>query len=103
MTNCDAVIRSLEEHPSRLNKEAIIEAEKDNIELLEGFQLALSPFITFGVKKVPSHSGPDGQGLPWVAFKELCELLRTRQLTGDDARTAIELALSASTGKQWND
>ena len=103
MSNCDRVIRSLEEHPSRLNKEAIIEAERDNIELLEGFQLALSPFITFGVKKVPSHSGPDGQGLPWVAFKELCELLRTRQLTGDDARSAIELALSASTKAQWND
>ena len=102
-TPCDAVIRSLEEHASRLNKEAIIEAEKDNLELFEGFQLALSPFITFGVKKVPSHSGPDGQGLPWVAFKELCELLRTRQLTGDAARDAIELALSASTGRQWND
>ena len=102
-TPCDAVIRSLEDHPSRLNKEAIIEAEKDNVELFEGFQLALSPFITFGVKKVPSFSGPDGQGLPWVAFKELCELLRTRQLTGDDARSAIELALSASTKNQWND
>ena len=103
MSNCDTVIRSLEEHSSRLNKEAIIEAEQSNAELFEGFQLALSPFITFGVKKVPSHSGPDGQGLPWVAFKELCELLRTRQLTGDAARDAIELALSASTGKQWND
>jgi DNA ligase-1 len=102
-TPCDAVIRSLEDHPSRLNKEAIIEAEKDNVELFEGFQLALSPFITFGVKKVPRFSGPDGQGLPWVAFKELCELLRTRQLTGDDARSAIELALSASTKNQWND
>ena len=102
-TPCDAVIRSLEDHSSRLNKEAIIEAEKDNAELFEGFQLALSPFITFGVKKVPSFSGPDGQGLPWVAFKELCELLRTRQLTGDDARSAIELALSASTKNQWND
>ena len=102
-TPCDAVIRSLEEHASRLNKEAIIEAEKDNTELFEGFQLALSPFITFGVKKVPTFSGPDGQGLPWVAFKELCELLRTRQLTGDDARSAIELALGASTQKQWND
>jgi DNA ligase-1 len=102
-TPCDAVIRSLEEHASRLNKEAIIEAEKDNTELFEGFQLALSPFITFGVKKVPTFSGPDGQGLPWVAFKELCELLRTRQLTGDDARNAIELALSASTQRQWND
>jgi DNA ligase-1 len=103
MSHCDAVIRSLEEHPSRLNKEAIIEAEKDNVELFEGFQLALSPFITFGVKKVPTHGGPDGQGLPWVAFRELCELLRTRQLTGDAARDAIELALSASTQKQWND
>jgi len=103
MSHCDAVIRSLEEHSSRLNKEAIIEAEKDNVELFEGFLLAQSPFITFGVKKVPTHGGPDGQGLPWVAFKELCELLRTRKLTGDDARNAIELALSASTQKQWND
>ena len=103
MTNhCDRVITSLEDHASRLNKEAIIEAEKDNAELFEGFNLALSPFITFGVKKVPTHSGPDGQGLPWIAFKELCELLRTRQLTGDAARDAIELALSASTKSQWN-
>jgi DNA ligase-1 len=100
---CYSVISSLEDHPSRLNKEAIIEAEKDNVELFEGFRLALSPYITFGVKKVPSHSGPDGQGLPWQAFKELCHLLQTRQLTGDAARDAIELALSASTGRQWND
>jgi DNA ligase-1 len=101
--NCDAVIRSLEEHPSRLNKEAIIEAQLDNAELFEGFVLALSPYITFGVKKVPSHGGPDGQGLPWVAFKELCDLLATRQLTGDAARDAIELALSVATQSQWND
>ena len=100
---CDSVIRSLEEHSSRLNKEAIIEAQLDNEELFEGFYLALSPFVTFGVKKVPSSSGPDGQGLPWAAFKELCNLLATRQLTGDDARSAIELALSASTRNQWND
>jgi len=97
------IIRELEADNSRLAKEAIIEREKDNTELLEGIQLALSPYITFGVKKVPSFSGPDGQGLPWEAFKELCELLATRQLTGDDARSAIELALSASTSAQWND
>jgi DNA ligase-1 len=52
---------------------------------------------------VPTFSGTDGQGLPWAAFKELCHLLATRQLTGDDARNAIELALSASTKNQWND
>lgn len=102
-TSCDKIIRSLEEHSSRLNKEAIIEAEKDNVELFEGFKLALSPYITFGVKKVPTFDGLDGQGLPWDAFKELCHLLSTRQLTGDDARNAIELALSASTKSQWND
>lgn len=101
--SCDSVIRSLETHSSRLNKEAIIEAQKDNEELFEGFNLALSPYITFGVKKVPKHGGPDGQGLPWAAFKELCHLLSTRQLTGDDARSAVELALSASAQAQWND
>lgn len=103
--SCDAIIRILEDHPSRLNKEAIIESEAkfDNTELFEGFKLALSPYITFGVKQVPLHKGPDGQGLPWEAFKELCHLLQTRQLTGDDARSAIELALSASTKNQWND
>jgi DNA ligase-1 len=93
----------LEDHSSRLNKEAIIEAQIDNAELFEGFELALSPYITFGVKKIPAHSGPDGQGLPWAAFKELTHLLSTRQLTGDDARAAIELALTASTKTQWND
>ena len=101
--SCDSVIRSLEEHASRLNKEAILEAQTDNLELFEGMRMALDNLYTFGVKKVPSHSGPDGQGLPWVAFKELCHLLYTRQLTGHDARDAIELALSASTQSQWND
>jgi DNA ligase-1 len=97
------IIQELEADNSRLAKEAIIEREKDNVELLEGIHLALSPYITYGVKKVPTFTGPDGQGLPWEAFKELCELLATRKLTGDDARSAIELALSASTKAQWND
>jgi DNA ligase-1 len=101
--SCDSVIRSLEDHASRLNKEAILEAQTDNVELFEGMRMALDNLYTFGVKKVPTHGGPDGQGLPWEAFKELCHLLYTRQLTGHDARDAIELALSASTQQQWND
>ena len=103
MSDCYQVISSLEDHPSRLNKEAILEAEIDNVELFEGMSMALDNLYTFGVKKVPTHGGPDGQGLPWEAFKELCHLLYTRQLTGHDARDAIELALSASTQRQWND
>ena len=96
------VIEELESTSSRLEKESILEREKNNIELFEGFFLALSPFITFGIKKIPSHGGPDGQGLPWIAFKELCFILSKRELTGDAAREAIELALTASTKQQWN-
>lgn len=102
---CESVIWSLEIHPSRLNKESILEfqAEQGNTELFEGMRMALDNLYTFGVKKVPTHSGPDGQGLPWEAFKELAHLLYTRQLTGHDARDAIELALGASKQSQWND
>lgn len=102
---CYSVISTLEDHPSRLNKEGILKSEADmeNTELFEGMRMALDNLYTFGVKKVPTHGGPDGQGLPWEAFKELCHLLYTRQLTGHDARDAIELALSASTQSEWND
>lgn len=102
-TPCEQIIAQLENDNSRLAKEAIIQEHIDNTELFEGFRMALDNLYTFGVKKVPTHSGPDGQGLPWTAFKELAHLLYTRQLTGHDARDAIELALSASTTAQWND
>ena len=103
-TPCDQIILELEADNSRLAKEAILEreAQADNQELFEGIRYCLDNLYTFGVKKVPSHSGPDGQGLPWVAFKELATLLYTRKLTGNDARDAIELALCASTQSQWN-
>ena len=100
---CEQIIVDLEADNSRLAKEAIIQEHADNAELFEGVRMALDNLYTFGVKKVPTHGGPDGQGLPWAAFKELAHLLYTRQLTGHDARDAIELALSASTQSQWND
>jgi len=98
------IIKELESDNSRLAKEAIIEreAKAGNTEFFAGVHLALNNYITFGVKKVPTHSGPDGQGLPYKAFQELAHLLYTRQLTGHDAKDAIELALAASTKDQWN-
>ena len=98
------IIKELEADNSRLAKEAILarEADAGNTELFDGIRLALDNYTTFGVKKVPTFTGPDGQGLPWEAFKELAHLLYTRQLTGNDAKAAIELALSASTADQWN-
>lgn len=102
MKACHQIIAELEADNSRLAKESIIQANADNEELFEGFRLALDNLVTFGVKKVPTHSGPDGQGLPWAAFKSLADLLYTRQLTGHDARDAIELALSAAKQDEWN-
>jgi DNA ligase-1 len=99
------VIHALETHPSRLEKEAIIEAEAlaGNDVFFEGVRLALDPMITFGVKKIPKHSGPDGQGLTWTAFRALADNLARRELTGDAAKTAIELCLSVAKQSEWND
>ena len=102
---CDTIIRSLENHPSRLNKEDIVrvQAEAGHTEFFEGAKLALNPYTTFGVKKVPTHSGPDGQGLPWAVFEDLADKLAKRELTGHDARDAIELCLTIAKKNEWND
>ena len=98
------IIQELAADNSRLAKEAIIKREHEagNTEFFEGCRMALDPMVTFGVKKVPAFSGPDGQGLPWAAFKQLADSLANRELTGHAARDAIELALGASTEAQWN-
>ncbi len=105
MPHCDSVLRTLNDHPSRLDKAGILEAEATagNAELFEGMRLALDPMVTFGVKKVPKHGGPDGQGLPWAAFRQLADDLATRKLTGHDARDAIELCLTTAKQSEWND
>ena len=53
--------------------------------------------------KIPKHSGPDGQGLPRIAFDSLLVLLKDTTVTDVDAKIAIELCLSASTQTEWND
>jgi DNA ligase-1 len=98
------IIQELEANNSRLAKEAIVlrEAEADNKVFFEGCRMAYDSMITFGVKKVPTHGGPDGQGLPWTAFKQLADSLAKRELTGHDARDAIELCLKTATQDEWN-
>lgn len=105
MSKSYQVIQALEADASRLAKEKIIgeQADAGNEEFFQGLRLALDPMITFGVKKVPRHGGPDGQGLPWSAFMELTRNLAERRLTGDAARQAIELCLSSSKKDEWND
>ena len=101
---CQYVISSLEDHPSRLNKEAIVlaQAEAGNTEFFEGCKLALDSMVTFGLKQIPEKEDESGLGLDWNAFTLLAQRLRNRELTGNAARDAVVEALKQATKKQWN-
>jgi len=101
---CYSVISSLEDHPSRLNKEAIIlaQAEMGNKEFFEGCRLALDPMITFGLKQIPEKNDEDGPGLPWDSFTLALTGFTTRNVTGNTARTMIETMMKSATKKEWN-
>ena len=103
-TQPDSIIRALEIHPSRLDKEAIIKAahEEGLPEFFEGVTMALDAMVTFGVKQVPEAT-EDGQGLAWDVFKDLADKLQSRKLTGNAARDAIDLCMQIATKNQWND
>ena len=105
-TQPDEIIRNLEQHNSRLDKEAILKAvhEEGLDEFFDGLRMALDPLVTFGVKQVPERSDVlTGQGLAWDVFLDLTHKLQSRKLTGHAARDAIELAMSVATPEQWND
>lgn len=98
------VIAELESNSSRLAKERIIEvaAQANNFELFEGFKLALSSTITFGVKQVPEKSPNIKGDLKWYQFVNVVNQLINRTVTGNDASEAIALLMSQASSIQWN-
>jgi DNA ligase-1 len=104
-TPCYSVIRSLEDHNLRTNKEQIIlaEAQAGNNEFFEGCRLALDSTITFGIKQVPERTGPDGAGVDWDTFTLTVTGFVNRSLTGNLARDTINELMSNCTNSQWND
>jgi len=105
MDRPEYVISALQDHPSRLNKEAIIQAQAEagNTEFFEGVRLALNPFVTFGVKKVPEKSDEDGAGLDWDSFSLAITGFVNRDVTGNTAKAMLKTMMSAATKRQWND
>jgi DNA ligase 1 len=101
---CHLVISSLEVHPSRLNKEAIIlaQAEAGNTEFFKGCKLALDSMITFGLKQISEKNNEDGPGLPWDGFSSVVQRLCNRELTGNVARSAVDAMMNTATKSQWN-
>jgi len=107
-TQPDAIIRELELHNGRLDKEAILARAMDEglDEFFEGVRMALDKLYTFGVKQVPVREdleGKVGQGLAWPVFTQLAQQLNSRELTGHAAQNAIHLAMQTATEEQWND
>jgi len=99
------ITKALAADSSRKAKEAIVEAalaDPDASTFFEGAKLCYDSLITFGVKQVPEKLINGGQGFPWKAFVELANSLRNRELTGHDARDAIQLAMDCATQDQWN-
>ena len=103
-TPCYRVISSLEDHPSRLNKEAIIlaEAEAGNDELFRGFRLAFDAMITFGLKQIPEKTDADGAGLSWDNFSLIITGFVNRSLTGNLARDTVANMMKSATKAEWN-
>ena len=101
---CYRVISDLENHPSRLNKEAIVlaQAEAGNTEFFEGCKLAYNAMVTFGLKQIPEKTDEDGPGLDWNGFVAVADRLRNRDLTGNDARDTVATLAKQATQKQWN-
>ena len=101
---CYRVISDLENHPSRLNKEAILlaQAEAGNNELFHGLNLAFNAMITFGLKQIPEKKDEDGPGLSWDVFTLVLTGFTTRNVTGNTARDAITEMMKSATKAEWN-
>lgn len=97
------LIEAIAKSDSRLTKEALVRAQAElaNSEFFAGLKLAYDPLVTFGVKKVPTSTA-GGSGLSWLNFVTLANKLQNRELTGHDAKYAIEEAMSTATVAEWN-
>jgi len=88
----------------KLFKQGVIarEAVSSNNDFFAGLRYALDSIDTFGVKKVPVRTGPDGNGLTFPIFKILADMLIKRELTGHAALEVIDKAMNDATNDEWN-
>ena len=103
-------IRDLESSDSRIHKEKVIEkalmasklgSSNAQCFLFNCYQ-AYNPFYVFGVKQVPETVGLTDKPNPWPKFWAMLEALRTRSLTGHNAKTAIEFMSEQFDSVEWN-
>lgn len=101
----NVIIEALESMEAAAQGNARLEALKksDSPELREALTLTLSPQVTFGVKKLPLYEVQEAFADDTVWQRGLFKLLgdlKTRQLSGGAAQTAISTFLGACTTVQ---
>ena len=103
-------IRDLESSDSRLHKERVIEkalvaaklgSSEAQCFLFNCYQ-AYNPYYTFHVRQVPESEGLTDMPNPWTYFWALLERLRTRNITGNQARDDIEHVMHLFDSTEWN-
>ena len=103
-------IRDLESSDSRIHKEKTIEkawmaaklGSADAQAFLFNCYQAYNPFFVFGVRQVPETQGLTGRANHWPGFWALLESLRTRSVTGNRAREAIDACSQLFDSEEWN-
>ena len=103
-------IRELEESDSRIHKEKVIEkalmaaklGSADAQAFLFNCYQAYNPFHVFHVRQVPETHDLTGRPNSWPKFWALLEALRTRSVTGNSAREAIDEVSKLFDSDQWN-
>ena len=103
-------IRDLESSDSRTHKEQVIEkalmaarlGSADAQCFLFNCYQAYNPFYVFGIRQVPETQGLTGQANPWTKFWAMLEALRTRYITGNRARDAVQAMSQEFDSDEWN-
>jgi len=103
-------VDKLNESDSRLHKEDVLNQAlsaallgnnvSDNF--LTMIRACYNPFVTFGIKQVPTTSDITNAENPWESFAELLSTLALRDLTGNDAKDAVNAMSRRFDSHEWN-